>query len=80
MRRFETELLKFVENSRPGLLADIAEKKALTDDIKAGLKQVLEDVKDTWQKQTAPPVGFTPVRPPAAPAQPATTAAAQPVA
>jgi F-type H+-transporting ATPase subunit alpha len=77
VRRFETELLKFVENSHPGLLADIAEKKALTDDIKAGLKQVLEDFKHTWQKQTEPQVGFTPVRPPAAPAQPATTA--QPV-
>ena len=80
VRRFETDLLKFVENSHPGLLADIAEKKALTDDIKAGLKQVLEDFKHTWQKQTEPPVGFTPARPPAAPAQPATTAAAHPVA
>jgi len=50
IRRFETGLLKFVENSHPGLLADIAEKKSLTDEIKAGLKQVLEDFKDTWSK------------------------------
>ena len=45
VRRFETSLLKFVENSHPGLLAEIAEKKTLTDEIKAGLKQVLEDFK-----------------------------------
>ena len=50
IKRFETSLLKFVENSHPGLLTDIAEKKALTDEIKAGLKQVLEDFKDTWSK------------------------------
>jgi F-type H+-transporting ATPase subunit alpha len=70
VRRFETELLKFVENSHPGLLADIAEKKSLTDDIKAGLKQVLEDFKHTWNK---PAPDFAPPRP-------AATPAAQPVA
>jgi F-type H+/Na+-transporting ATPase subunit alpha len=53
VRRFESGLLKFVESSHPGLLADIAEKKTLTDEIKAGLKQVLEDFKDEWQKQRA---------------------------
>ena len=53
IRRFETGLLSFVEKSHPGLLADIADKKTLTDDIKAGLKQVLEDFKVEWGKQTA---------------------------
>jgi len=52
VRRFETGLLKFVENSNPGLLAAIAEKKSLTDEIKADLKQALEDFKDTWQKDS----------------------------
>ncbi|HEX3185203.1 MAG TPA: F0F1 ATP synthase subunit alpha, partial [Pyrinomonadaceae bacterium] len=52
VRRFELALLKFVENSHPGLLAAIAEKKSLTDEIKADLKQVLEDFKDTWQRQS----------------------------
>src|SRR3954447_26232549 len=33
IRRFETSLLKFVESSQPGLLASIAEKKTITDDI-----------------------------------------------
>jgi F-type H+/Na+-transporting ATPase subunit alpha len=52
VRRFETSLLKFVENSHPGLLAAISEKKSLTDEIKADLKQALEDFKDTWQQQS----------------------------
>jgi F-type H+/Na+-transporting ATPase subunit alpha len=51
VRRFESGLLSFVENSHPGLLADIKEKKSLTDEIKSGLKQVLEDFKDIWQQQ-----------------------------
>jgi F-type H+-transporting ATPase subunit alpha len=74
IRRFETGLLKFVENSHPGLLADIAQKKSLTDEIKAGLKQVLEDFKHTWSKEPATTADFatTPAR--------ASTAAAQPTA
>jgi len=52
VRRFESGLLKFVENSNPGLLAAIADKKSLTDEIKADLKQALEDFKDTWQRQS----------------------------
>lgn len=32
VRRFETELLRFVENSNPGLLQSIRERKSLTDD------------------------------------------------
>jgi F-type H+-transporting ATPase subunit alpha len=74
IRRFETSLLKFVENSHPGLLADIAEKKSLTDEIKAGLKQVLEDFKDTWSK-TSTDADFA-----STPARASATAAAQPVA
>jgi F-type H+/Na+-transporting ATPase subunit alpha len=53
VRRFETELLSFVENSHPGLLASISEKKNLTDDIKKDLKQVLEDFKDGWKSQSS---------------------------
>jgi F-type H+/Na+-transporting ATPase subunit alpha len=50
VRRFETDLLSFVENSHPGLLAIIKEKKNLTDEIKKDLKQILEDFKDSWKK------------------------------
>src|SRR5688500_7805192 len=52
VRRFESGLLKFIENSHPGLLAAIAEKKSLTDEIKGDLKQVLEDFKDSWQRES----------------------------
>src|SRR5438105_4706534 len=48
VRRFETELLKFVENSHPGLLVDISEKKALTDEIQKDLEQSLKDFKEMW--------------------------------
>jgi len=50
VRKFETELLAFVENSHPGLLASILEKKSLTDEIKADLKQALEDFKHMRNK------------------------------
>jgi F-type H+-transporting ATPase subunit alpha len=76
IRRFETGLLKFVENSHPGLLAAIADKKSLTDDIKDGLKQVLEDFKHNWSKgPTETDFAATPARTTAT-----TAAAAQPVA
>src|SRR5688500_3911448 len=58
VRRFELNLLQFVESSHPGVLAAIAEKKALTDEIKADLKQVLEDFKDDWSKQSAGATDF----------------------
>src|SRR5918996_1657339 len=74
VRRFEGGLLSFVESSHPGLLAEIADKKTLTDEIKAGLKQVLEDFKDDWRKQSSTETDFA-----VAPARSASTAA-QPTA
>src|SRR5215203_4176820 len=64
IRRFELSLLKFVENSHPGLLSDIREQKSLTEDIKAGLRQVLEDFKVEWSKPSATGADFatTPAR------------------
>jgi len=70
IRSFELSLLKFVENSHPGLLADIAEKKSLTDEIKAGLKQVLEDFKDSRKKESSTDFAAAPARSTAAAAQP----------
>jgi F-type H+-transporting ATPase subunit alpha len=78
IRRFETSLLKFVENSHPGLLSDIREQKSITDDIKAGLKQVLEDFKADWANQSSGTTDFA-----AAPGKPtvsAATSAAAPTA
>jgi F-type H+-transporting ATPase subunit alpha len=53
VRSFEADLLNFVENSHPGLLNDIREKKSLTDEIKADLEQVLKDFKDMWNEKRA---------------------------
>jgi F-type H+-transporting ATPase subunit alpha len=53
LRRFEADLLRFVENSHPGLLHAIGEKKTLTDEIKNDLKQALTDFKDQWGETTA---------------------------
>src|SRR5215218_8431799 len=52
LKRFETELLRFVENSHPGLLSSMREKKAITDDLKADLNQVLKDFKERWAEET----------------------------
>src|SRR5438477_4275885 len=48
IRRFETELTSFVENSHPGVLQKIREQKASTDEIKKDLEQSLKDFKDRW--------------------------------
>ena len=45
VRAFEQELFRFVENAHPGLLPEIAEKKALTDEIKAKIDAVVKDFK-----------------------------------
>ncbi len=51
VRPFEADLLRFVSNSRPGLLQAIREKKALTDEIKRELEQALRDFKEDWSEK-----------------------------
>ncbi len=53
IRKFEAELLRFVENSHPGLLQSIREKKSLSDDIKSDLEQALKDFKEGWKERTS---------------------------
>ena len=48
IRKFEAELLSFIENSHPGVLQKIREKKAITDEIQKDLEQSLKDFKDRW--------------------------------
>ena len=43
--RYERELLAFVESKHPQILADLREKRELTDDIKKRLNVVLEEFK-----------------------------------
>ncbi|HEY1402985.1 MAG TPA: hypothetical protein VGB05_02525, partial [Pyrinomonadaceae bacterium] len=73
-RRFESELVRFMENAQPGLLQRIREKKALTDDIKADLKQALADFKDNWNLNDSTAVATTGAQ------TPATTSTATPAA
>ena len=51
VRKFEAELLRFVENSHPGILQRLREKKAITDDIQKDLEQSLKDFKETWAEK-----------------------------
>jgi F-type H+-transporting ATPase subunit alpha len=48
VRRFERELLQFVETSNPSILKNIAEKKALDDGIKAEIKKAVEVFKERF--------------------------------
>jgi F-type H+-transporting ATPase subunit alpha len=48
IRKFEKELLRFIENSHPAVLQRLREKKAIDDDIQKDLEQSLKDFKDRW--------------------------------
>ncbi|MGH9899380.1 MAG: F0F1 ATP synthase subunit alpha [Pyrinomonadaceae bacterium] len=45
LRRFETELIDFVENSNPGILHAIREKKTISDELKSELDRTIKDFK-----------------------------------
>jgi F-type H+-transporting ATPase subunit alpha len=49
-RSFEIELYKFIENSRPGIFADIREKKVLDDALQAQLRDAIAEVKKRFVK------------------------------
>jgi F-type H+-transporting ATPase subunit alpha len=48
VRRFEREFLAFVETNNSGILKSIAEKKALDDNIKSGIKKAVEAFKERF--------------------------------
>jgi F-type H+-transporting ATPase subunit alpha len=51
IKKFETDLLSFLENGHPGLLTAISTKKTINDEIKADLNQALEDFKVEWKNR-----------------------------
>src|SRR5262249_38229797 len=51
VRKFEAELLRFIENSQPGVLQALREKKAIDDDIQKDLEQLLKDFKERWAEE-----------------------------
>ena len=75
VRRYEAELLKFIENSHPGLLQSIREKKSLTEDITKDLKQALSDFADIWKERTSALLAESTSGAKSAAAQPATAGA-----
>ena len=48
IKKFEAELLSFIENSHPAVMQKIREKKAITDETQKDLEQSLKDFKDRW--------------------------------
>src|SRR5712691_10259490 len=48
IRKFEAELLRFIENSHPAVLQKLREKKAIDDQIQKDLEQTLKDFKEVW--------------------------------
>ena len=50
LKRFEEELQKFAEEAHPGVLNTLREKKSIDDDLKAAMKEAVEDFKATrWE-------------------------------
>ena len=50
LKRFEEELTKFAEEAHPGVLNTLREKKSIDDDLKAAMKEAVEDFKATrWE-------------------------------
>ena len=47
LKRFEEEIFKFVEGSHPAVLSTIRDKKSIDDDLKAAMREAVEDFKST---------------------------------
>jgi len=54
-RAFEVELYKFLENSKPGVLNSIREKKAFDKPLEAELTAAINELKDRFKKERARP-------------------------
>jgi F-type H+-transporting ATPase subunit alpha len=53
VRRFEKEMLQYVETSAPSILKNIAEKKALDDGIRAEIKKSVGEFKERFSASVA---------------------------
>ena len=53
LKAFEAQLSDFIQNSHPSVYSTLRDKKNLDDDLKASLKEAIEDFKATrWGKET----------------------------
>ncbi|MGH9467658.1 MAG: F0F1 ATP synthase subunit alpha, partial [Terriglobales bacterium] len=48
VRPFEAALYQFLDNANPGLLSELAEKKALDDDLRAKTRKAIEEAKQRF--------------------------------
>ncbi len=48
LKKYETELFRFVDTNHPEILAELRTKRELTDDIRARLEAVLREFNDTF--------------------------------
>ena len=54
LKRFEEEFSKFVESSHPSIFSTLRDKKSIDDDLKAEMKEAVEDFKATrWNQETS---------------------------
>ena len=53
VRRFESELYRFVENAHPSVLQTIREKKVIDEALKTEIKNVLTEFKQRFTAATA---------------------------
>jgi len=51
IKKFEADLVRFIENSHPGVLHALREKKAIDADIQKDLEQSLKDFKERWAEE-----------------------------
>src|SRR5262245_9262581 len=51
IKKFEGDLLRFIENSHPAVLQKLREKKAIDDDLQKDLEQSLKDFKERWAEE-----------------------------
>ncbi len=47
LKRFEEELTGFIENSHPAVINTLRDKRSIDDDLKASMKEAVEDFKAT---------------------------------
>jgi F-type H+-transporting ATPase subunit alpha len=51
LKRFEEELIAYTENSHPGILATLREKRSIDDALTAEMKEAVEDFKAAnWEE------------------------------
>ena len=49
MRKWEADLIRFLDTSHPGIGKDILEKGRITEENEKTLREALETFKSTWQ-------------------------------